>query len=161
MKYTVCPSGPLPVPPIPKSLDAQAGAEGMLSIITAMLSRCNLIHDVGYIESGHTSSLEMLVMADELVAMSRYFVEGLSIDDEPWPWTPSTVWRAAAAMAPSSSATPTPSTISSSHSSTRSWPIAAASNSGTKWAPKRCISDAMKGPGGFWPITGSFPNPMQ
>jgi trimethylamine--corrinoid protein Co-methyltransferase len=63
-------------------VDAQAGAEGMLSIITAMLSRCNFIHDAGYIESGHTSSLEMLTLADELVAMSRYFVDGLRIDDE-------------------------------------------------------------------------------
>jgi trimethylamine--corrinoid protein Co-methyltransferase len=65
-----------------KSVDAQAGAEGMLSIITAMLSRCNFIHDVGYIESGHTSSLEMLVLADELIAMSRHFVEGLRVDEE-------------------------------------------------------------------------------
>ncbi len=65
-----------------KVVDAQAGAEGMLSIITAMLSRCNFIHDVGYIESGHTSSLEMLVMADELIAMSRYFIEGLRVDEE-------------------------------------------------------------------------------
>ncbi len=63
-----------------KTVDAQAGAEGMLSIITAMLSRCNVIHDVGYIESGHTSSLEMLTMADELVAMSRYFTKGLKVD---------------------------------------------------------------------------------
>ncbi len=63
-----------------KLVDAQAGAEGMLSIITAMLSRCNVIHDVGYIESGHTSSLEMLTLADELVAMSRFFTEGLRVD---------------------------------------------------------------------------------
>ncbi|MBR9986104.1 MAG: trimethylamine methyltransferase family protein [Desulfosarcina sp.] len=65
-----------------KTVDAQAGAEGMLSIITAMLSRCNFIHDVGYIESGHTSSLEMLTLADELVGMGRYFVDGLKIDDD-------------------------------------------------------------------------------
>ena len=65
-----------------KIIDAQAGAEGMLSIITAMLSRCNVIHDVGYIESGHTSSLEMLTMADELVAMSKFFVQGLAVNDE-------------------------------------------------------------------------------
>jgi trimethylamine--corrinoid protein Co-methyltransferase len=37
---------------------------------------------VGYIESGHTSSLEMLTLADELVGMSRYFVDGLRVDDE-------------------------------------------------------------------------------
>ncbi|BBO78805.1 trimethylamine methyltransferase MttB [Desulfosarcina widdelii] len=65
-----------------KTVDAQAGAEGMLSIVTAMLSRCNFIHDVGYIESGNTSSLEMLTLADELVGMSRYFVDGLRIDDD-------------------------------------------------------------------------------
>jgi trimethylamine--corrinoid protein Co-methyltransferase len=65
-----------------KTVDAQAGAEGMFSIITAMLSRCNFIHDVGYIESGHTSSLEMLTLADELVGMSRYFIEGLRVDDD-------------------------------------------------------------------------------
>ncbi len=56
-----------------KVIDAQAGAEGMLSIITSLLSRCNVIHDVGYIESGHTSSLEMLTLSDELVAMAKYF----------------------------------------------------------------------------------------
>lgn len=65
-----------------KVIDAQAGAEGMLSIITAMLSRCNVIHDVGYIESGHTSSLEMLTLADEMVAMSRFFVQGLPVNDD-------------------------------------------------------------------------------
>lgn len=64
-----------------KMVDAQAGAEGMLSILTSMLSRCNVIHDVGYIESGHTSSMEMLVMADEVVAMSRYFTEGLEVNE--------------------------------------------------------------------------------
>ena len=45
-----------------------------------MQSRCNVIHDVGYLEFGTTSSLEMLVMADELVAMSRFFTEGITVD---------------------------------------------------------------------------------
>ncbi|THB73101.1 MAG: hypothetical protein D3926_24490 [Desulfobacteraceae bacterium] len=65
-----------------KTLDAQAGAEAMLSVITAMLSRCNVIHDVGYIESGHTSSLEMVAMCDELVGMGRYFLGGISVNDQ-------------------------------------------------------------------------------
>jgi trimethylamine--corrinoid protein Co-methyltransferase len=65
-----------------KVMDAQAGAEAMLSIITAMQSRCNIIHDVGYLEFGSTSSLEMMVMADELVAMSRYFTEGVKVDED-------------------------------------------------------------------------------
>ena len=65
-----------------KTLDAQAGAEAMFSIATAMQSRCNIIHDVGYIEFGTTSSLEMLVLADELVAMSRHFTEGVPVNQE-------------------------------------------------------------------------------
>jgi trimethylamine--corrinoid protein Co-methyltransferase len=65
-----------------KVMDAQAGAEAMFSIITAMQSRCNVIHDVGYLEFGTTSSLEMLVMADELVAMSRFFTAGISVNTD-------------------------------------------------------------------------------
>jgi trimethylamine---corrinoid protein Co-methyltransferase len=63
-----------------KILDAQAGAESMFSIITAMLCRANLIHDVAYMEFGSTSSLESLVLADELIAMSRQFVEGIPVN---------------------------------------------------------------------------------
>jgi trimethylamine--corrinoid protein Co-methyltransferase len=63
-------------------MDAQAGAEAMFSIITSMLSRCNVIHDVGFLEYGSTSSLEMVVMADELIAMSRFLTEGIRVDQE-------------------------------------------------------------------------------
>jgi trimethylamine--corrinoid protein Co-methyltransferase len=65
-----------------KVMDAQAGAEAMFSIINAMLSRCNLIHDVGFLEYGSTSSLEMVTMANELVAMSRFFAGGIPVNDE-------------------------------------------------------------------------------
>ena len=51
----------------------------MLSIITSLLSRCNVIHDVGYMESGHTSSLELLTMADEMIAMAKYFARGIPV----------------------------------------------------------------------------------
>jgi trimethylamine--corrinoid protein Co-methyltransferase len=63
-------------------MDAQAGAEAMFSIISAMLSRCNVIHDVGFLEYGNTSSLEMVVMANELIAMSRFFTEGIQVNQE-------------------------------------------------------------------------------
>ncbi len=64
-----------------KVMDAQAGAEAMFSIITAMLSRANLIHDVGFLEYGSTSSLEMITMANELIAMSRFYVQGIPVND--------------------------------------------------------------------------------
>ncbi len=65
-----------------KLVDAQAGAEAMFSIVTAMLSRCNLIHDVGYLEYGSTSSLEMVTLADELIAMARHFMKGIPVNRE-------------------------------------------------------------------------------
>jgi len=65
-----------------KVMDAQAGAESMFSIITAMLSRANLIHDVGFLEYGNTSSLEMVTMANELIAMSRFFTDGITVNKE-------------------------------------------------------------------------------
>jgi trimethylamine--corrinoid protein Co-methyltransferase len=63
-----------------KVLDAQAGAEAMFSIISSMLSRCNVIHDIGFLEYGNTSSLEMVVMANELIAMSRFFTKGIKVN---------------------------------------------------------------------------------
>jgi trimethylamine--corrinoid protein Co-methyltransferase len=65
-----------------KVVDTQAGAEAMFSITTAMLSRCNLIHDVGYLEYGNTSSLEMVTIADELIAMVRHFTRGIEVNDD-------------------------------------------------------------------------------
>ncbi|MBC8275696.1 MAG: trimethylamine methyltransferase family protein [Chloroflexi bacterium] len=65
-----------------KVMDAQAGAEAMFSIVTAMLSRANLIHDVGFLEYGSTSSLEMVTMANELIAMSRFFTDGITVNEE-------------------------------------------------------------------------------
>jgi trimethylamine--corrinoid protein Co-methyltransferase len=64
-----------------KIMDAQAGAEAMFSILTALLSRANLIHDVGFMEYGSTSSLEMITMANELIAMSRFYVQGIPVND--------------------------------------------------------------------------------
>ncbi len=65
-----------------KVMDSQAGAEAMFSIITGMLSGANLIHDVGFLEYGNTSSLEMVTMADELVSMSRFFARGIPVNDQ-------------------------------------------------------------------------------
>jgi trimethylamine--corrinoid protein Co-methyltransferase len=64
-----------------KVMDAQAGAEAMFSILTAMLSRANLIHDVGFLEFGTTSSLEMVTMANELIGMCRFFIGGIPVDE--------------------------------------------------------------------------------
>jgi len=63
-----------------KIVDAQAGIEAAFSIMTAFLTRNTLVHDVGYIEFGTTSSMEMVVIADEIIRMTRFFTGGLPID---------------------------------------------------------------------------------
>ena len=63
-----------------KVVDAQAGLEATFSIMSAYLTRCTLVHDVGYMEFGSTSSAELLVIADEIIRMTRYFMDGLRID---------------------------------------------------------------------------------
>ena len=65
-----------------KVMDEQAASEAMLSVLMAKLTGANLIHDVGYMESGLTTSLEMIVLTDELVAMTNSLVNGIEVSDE-------------------------------------------------------------------------------
>jgi len=63
-----------------KVADAQAGLEAMCSISTAILARGNLVHDVGYLESGLTSSMEMIAICDEIISMLRVLYRGIPTD---------------------------------------------------------------------------------
>nr|MBC8264920.1 trimethylamine methyltransferase family protein [Anaerolineales bacterium] len=64
-----------------KVVDAQAGIEATVSVMTAFLTRCNLVHDVGYIEYGTTSSMEMLVVVDEIIRDVRYVMGGVEVSE--------------------------------------------------------------------------------
>ena len=64
-----------------KLVDAQAGIEATFSIMSAYLTGCTIVHDVGYIEYGSTSSAELLVIADEIISMTRYLMEGVAINE--------------------------------------------------------------------------------
>jgi trimethylamine--corrinoid protein Co-methyltransferase len=50
-----------------------------------MLSGNNLVHDVGYIQSGLTSSMEMIIMMDEVIDMCRRFFDPISFSPETIP----------------------------------------------------------------------------
>ena len=63
-----------------KRLDAQAGIEATFGIFAQALAGLNLIHDVGYMASGMACSCEQLVMGNEIIGMTRRFVEGLRVD---------------------------------------------------------------------------------
>lgn len=65
-----------------KVVDGQAAADAQFSVLVALLAKTNLNHDVGYLESGLTGSPEMMVLTNELISMTRRFIEGVRIDDE-------------------------------------------------------------------------------
>lgn len=64
-----------------KLFDQQAAAEASLSLMTCALAGGNLIHDVGYLESGNCSSHEALVFADEMIGQMRFLLNGFSLDE--------------------------------------------------------------------------------
>jgi trimethylamine--corrinoid protein Co-methyltransferase len=65
-----------------KRPDAQAGADSGLWVLWTILSGANLVHDVGYVESGMTCSLEMMVIGDEIIGFARRLAAGISITPE-------------------------------------------------------------------------------
>jgi trimethylamine--corrinoid protein Co-methyltransferase len=64
-----------------KVVDAQAGIEASVSVMAAYLTRCNLVHDVGYIEYGTTSAMEMLVVCDEIIRDVRFIMDGVEVSE--------------------------------------------------------------------------------
>ncbi|MFP4650401.1 MAG: trimethylamine methyltransferase family protein, partial [Desulfobacterales bacterium] len=56
--------------------------ESTLSNLTAFLSGANLVHDVGYIDSGVNASLESLVMNEDIIGMVRQVGKGIKTDED-------------------------------------------------------------------------------
>jgi trimethylamine--corrinoid protein Co-methyltransferase len=63
-------------------VDEQAAVEATFSIFAALLAGNNLTHDIGYLESGRTTSPEMIVLCDEIISMLRKFMGGIDFVDE-------------------------------------------------------------------------------
>jgi trimethylamine--corrinoid protein Co-methyltransferase len=60
--------------------DEQAAADAVFSVQTALLSRTNLIHDVGYLEAGLITSPEMMVFTADMIGMMRHFTDGFNVN---------------------------------------------------------------------------------
>jgi trimethylamine--corrinoid protein Co-methyltransferase len=60
-----------------KLIDAQTGAEYASSLLAAALSGTNLIHDVGYLNSGLTGSLESIVLGADIIRWVKRFLNGV------------------------------------------------------------------------------------
>ena len=65
-----------------KVLDGQAVAEAALTLLVDALTGANLVHDMGYMESGLTGSLELLAICDDLLGWVKRFMEGVEVSPE-------------------------------------------------------------------------------
>jgi trimethylamine--corrinoid protein Co-methyltransferase len=65
-----------------KVLDLQAAIESTLQVVLSGLSGATLVHDVGFLDCADTGSLDMLVMNDEIIAMTRRLMRGIEVDDD-------------------------------------------------------------------------------
>ena len=71
-----------------KMFDEQAAMEATINIATAALIGGNMIHDVGYLEQGLTSSAEMMVASDEIIDRVKRILRGIPVtDDDAGRWT--------------------------------------------------------------------------
>lgn len=65
-----------------KLFDEQAAAEAAYSLLLESLAGGNLIHDIGYIDSGLTSDLSTICFSDEMIDLCKHVVSPVLVDDE-------------------------------------------------------------------------------
>jgi trimethylamine--corrinoid protein Co-methyltransferase len=65
-----------------KTADQQAAAEAALSLLVETLAGSNIIHDLGYLESGLTFSFVQLVLCDEIVSWINAFAREYEVNEE-------------------------------------------------------------------------------
>jgi len=65
-----------------KVVDQQAAAEAALTILADVLMGGNIIHDLGYLESGLTYSFAQLAICDQIVDWVKTFFKGIEVNDE-------------------------------------------------------------------------------
>ncbi len=62
--------------------DEQAAINATLSCTIQSLAGANLIHGIGCLESGMTTSFEMIAMTDEIIGMLKPILSGVNTDEE-------------------------------------------------------------------------------
>ncbi len=65
-----------------KVVDQQAAAEASLSLLFETLTGSDLIHDLGYLESGLTFSFSQLAICDEIVDWIKGFTKDVKVTEE-------------------------------------------------------------------------------
>ncbi|MDM8543131.1 trimethylamine methyltransferase family protein [Desulfococcaceae bacterium HSG9] len=65
-----------------KTLNLQAAIESTMQVMLSSLSRACMVHDVGFLDCADIGSLEMLIMNDEIIAMTKRVMRGIEVNDD-------------------------------------------------------------------------------
>lgn len=65
-----------------KCVDQQAGIETALTLTVTALTGGNIVHDLGYLESGRCFSLAQLATCDEILGWLAHFIRGVEVNEE-------------------------------------------------------------------------------
>jgi len=65
-----------------KILDQQSGFEVTLSLMTSLLHGANIVHDVGFMDSGMQYSFQLAAIANDIIGFLRAATRGVVVDHE-------------------------------------------------------------------------------
>jgi trimethylamine--corrinoid protein Co-methyltransferase len=65
-----------------KVLDQQCGQEATISLATALLHGANIVHDVGFMDSGLQASLQLMTVCNDFIGFLRAATAGVVVNDE-------------------------------------------------------------------------------
>ena len=65
-----------------KVLDEQAVAETTMELFSTMLSKANIVHDVGVMDHCNSVSPELVVLADEIIEGIKHYTQGVQVNTE-------------------------------------------------------------------------------
>jgi trimethylamine--corrinoid protein Co-methyltransferase len=65
-----------------KVLDQQCGFEVTLSLMTSLLHGANVVHDVGFMDSGVQGSLQVIAIANDILGFLRAATRGVEVNEE-------------------------------------------------------------------------------
>jgi trimethylamine--corrinoid protein Co-methyltransferase len=65
-----------------KVLDQQCGLEATISLATALLHGANIVHDVGFMDSGLQASLQLMAVCADFSGFLRAATAGVTVNDE-------------------------------------------------------------------------------
>ncbi len=65
-----------------KTIDYQAVSEITMSLFTSLLSKANIVHDIGFLDHANIISPELIVLSNEVLNMLNVITKGIRVDEK-------------------------------------------------------------------------------